>query len=201
MTDNGATTAACYPLALSSAPLSAQVVQSLRRRHANLLRPREPSTKHAAAAAGLDSEELVNDSSSATSPSKPAMPVRLVTSGVWPVASGQLLGSCCPTVHVSGSAGTPPAAAAAAERFPPRGRRTGDPSGTEEGDGDSAAQAERRSRQQIPSSGASERGGLDPEADVSAASVASEIAGLFDSVSVALNTVDPMQYEEVSGCS
>lgn len=67
---------------------------------------------------------------------------------------------------------------------------------------DSAAQAAQRNSQSITGSDTSETGGgSKPEAEVSAASVASEIAELFDSVSVALNTADPLQYEEVCWCS
>lgn len=58
---------------------------------------------------------------------------------------------------------------------------------------------ERRHGKSIPSSGPSQRGNPISEAGVSAASVASEIAELFDSVSVALNTADPLQYDEVGG--
>eukprot|EP00752_Nemacystus_decipiens_P014322 g12741.t1 len=182
-------------------PVVKEVVRSLRHRHADLLlRPHQPPpTSVAAAAAGaLGRTEL--DSGKGTAPfSNSTMPVRLVTNGVWPVASGHELGSCCPTVRVSGSAGTPPeAAAATAERFLPRGRRRGGWSGRDEGDRDSAAQAERRSSQDVAGGGPAGRGGSNAEADASAAStVASEIAELFDSVSVALNTADPMQYEEL----
>lgn len=195
----------CFAARLSvPPPLSAQVVHSLRHRHANLLRPRgEPPTNAAAAAANR--EESVHGKSSTAAPrSHAAMPIRLVTNGFWPMVAGQVLGSCCPTVDVSGSTGTPAVtSAASAARFQGRGRREGNTSGGDEGEGDSAAQAQpaQMISQSSPGSGPfSERGGSNPEVGVNATSVASEIAGLFDSVSVALNTADPLQYDEVGGC-
>lgn len=179
-------------------PLSTQVVHSLRNRQAGLLRPQEqPPTTPAAVEA--DREELVlGRSSSAAPPSYATVPVRLVTNGFWPAAAGQVLGSCCPTVDVAGSTGTP----AAAARFKRRGRRKGDASAGEQREGGSsvAAQLSQRNTRSIPCSGRpTEGGGSGNEVGVSAASVAREIAELFDSVSVALNTADPLQYNEVGG--
>eukprot|EP00903_Cladosiphon_okamuranus_P006408 g6272.t1 len=178
-----------------------EVVRSLKTRHAHLLRPREPPTANPSAAVAPGQAELTNGQTTSTAPLPcAAMPVRLVTNGFWPAASGQFLSSCscCPTIRASasGSTGTPAAAAAAAaEKSPQRGSTGGDASSMRgEGDGDSAARAERRQSQ---CSGPSRGRKPIPEADVSAASVASEITELFDSVSVALNTADPLQYDEL----
>lgn len=180
------------------------MVDSLRHRHATLLRPREPPSASAAAVAANQAGLVHDKKGSADTRSYTTVPVRLITNGFWPAAAaGQVLGSCCPTVDVSGSAGTP-AAAVAAARFQGRGRREGDASGGDKGKIGSVvvAPTAQRNSQSVPSwSGPAERGSPNPEADASAASVASEIAELFDSVSVALNTADPLQYEEVSGCS
>lgn len=151
--------------------------------------------------------------SRATTPPPPleeemVVPVRLVTNGLWPVVADNTVGSCCPTVDVCGDTSNPAAKMSNSER-----RRTGikEERGGGRGvgeveDGFAAGVAPGQGRSIAntmsgSSSSASATGGATPTVEfsdsVSAASVAREVAEIFDSVSVALNTADPEQYEEV----
>lgn len=142
---------------VTHAGAAAQVVMSLRSRHANLLQPR--SAKNSNNVGGSSAGATPAGGGVSTRPSQEdinsSMPIRLITNGLWPVVAVE--------EQVGGGGGG------------------GAASGTSGGVADGSGCAERR--------------GL---ASPSAASVARQIAEVFDSVSVALNTADPAQYQEVS---
>ncbi|CAM9518393.1 unnamed protein product [Pylaiella littoralis] len=134
------------------------------------------------------------------------MPVRLITNGLWPVVADNTAGSCCPTVDTCRDTGSPAAAMSYSER---RISGTGeeDDSGRREEEEEKevfatlAEPGQSRSIANALSGISSGRGSanltLESNVIVSAASVAREVAEVFDSVSVALNTADPEQYEEL----
>ena len=139
------------------------MVRSLRSHHAQLLQlPR--STE-------IAEEEQVQPRGSAacTKPAEGAvpeesnyMPLRLVTNGLWPVAS-QAVVTPVPRSHSEGPG-------MSTRGVEVNGGRTGHESGF----------------------GFLYEGGADD-----AGALAAEIAELFDAVSVALNTADPLQYDQV----
>lgn len=158
------------------------MVLSLRSRHATLLRPRQVSP--ATTPTGTDT------AGTATERPVPAgtMPIRLITNGFWPAAvlAERTTTGSLPSVANDGSGGgTTQTLGRSMGRVEGEGRRGGGIGKDEaadcfclaEGRGDTSAAL---------------AVGVD-----SAAFMAREISEIFDSVSVALNTADSAQYEEV----
>lgn len=164
----------CGPCAIVSRHL--QVVRSLRSRHANLLRLQQRAPPRLEAGSDQSRHGPV---AGATEPAVAGhitmMPVRLVTNGLWPVVAKPLTGPA----PVGSDRSHKPETGGAFDRIPQDGS-----SSDIRGEHETAASG---------GSGGGESGG----AAATGAAFAAEVAELFDSVSVALNTADASQYEEV----
>lgn len=162
---------------------------SLRSRHANLLRPRPAENSKVD---GSSADATPTGGAATTRPSQDdVMPIRLVTNGLWPVVAvdEQVVGPPSPEADTSGDTGE------AKSNVDRQGRRRMGGGGGAGGGDFKVRAASGTSGGIADRSGSAERGAV---ASPSAASVARQIAEVFDSVSVALNTADPAQYQEVS---
>ncbi|CBN79125.1 conserved unknown protein [Ectocarpus siliculosus] len=169
-------------------PVVRDVVMSLRSRHANLLRPRSAENSKVD---GSSADATPTGGAAATRPSQDdAMPIRLVTNGLWPVVAvdEQVVGPPSPEADTSRDIGE------AKSNVDRQGRRRMGGSGGVGGGDFKVRAASGTSGGIADRSGSAERGAV---ASPSAASVARQIAEVFDSVSVALNTADPEQYQEL----
>ncbi|CAB1116797.1 unnamed protein product [Ectocarpus sp. CCAP 1310/34] len=169
-------------------PVVRDVVMSLRSRHANLLRPRSAENSKVD---GSGADATPTGGAATTRPSQDVvMPIRLVTNGLWPVVAvdEQVVGPPSPEADTSGYTGE------AKSNVDRQGRRRVGGGGGAGGGGFKVRAASGTSGGIADRSGSAERGAV---ASPSAASVAKQIAEVFDSVSVALNTADPAQYQEL----
>ncbi|CAN0045363.1 unnamed protein product [Ectocarpus sp. 4 AP-2014] len=161
---------------------------SLRSRHANLLRRRSAENSKVD---GTSADATPTGGAAATCPSQDdVMPIRLVTNGLWPVVAvdEQVVGPPSSEADTSGDIGEAKSNVGWQGR-----RRMGGGRGA--GGGDFKVRVASDTSGDIADrSGSAEPGTL---ACPSAASVARQIAEVFDSVSVALNTADPAQYQEL----